>query len=106
MDSGLFIKIGFKKDRSNPSQLFEAMSLYIIGYEQLGQTLARSIDVKQEFKFQLEDVEFSSIKARLSQSCHFLDQFFISRVSNAGTKLFNEFMDVVTCSLLISTPRC
>lgn len=94
MDSNVFIKIDFKKDRPNPSQLFEAMSLYITAYEQLGQVLAKSIDLKQDFKFQLEDVQISSIKAKLSQTPGFLNKLFIERISTAGSKLFDELLDV------------
>lgn len=94
MDSDVFIKIDFKKDRPNPSQLFEAMSLYINAYEQLGQVLAKSIDLKQDFKFHLEDVQFSSIKAKLSQAPSFLNEFFINRIFIAGSKLFDELVVV------------
>lgn len=94
MELDFFIKIDFKKDRSNPSQLFEAMSLYINAYENFGRVLAKSIDLKDEFSFHLEDVQISSIKAKLFQSPSFLNDFFINRVVNAGSKLFEELVDV------------
>lgn len=93
MDSDVFIRIDYKKDRPNPSQLFEAMSLYISAYEQLGQILAKSIDIKQEFKFHLEEVQISSIKAKLIQSPGFISDFFINRVASSGSKLFDQLCD-------------
>ncbi len=93
MDSNVFIRIDYKKDRPNPSQLFEAMSLYISAYEQLGQILAKSIDIKQEFKFNLEEVQISSIKAKLSQAPNLINDFFINRVSSAGSKLFEQIIE-------------
>lgn len=94
MDANVFIRIDYKKDRSNPSQLFEAMSLYITAYEQFGQILAKSVDIKQEFKFNLEVVQFSSIKAKLVQSPHFLNNLFINRVASAGSRLFDQLLEV------------
>lgn len=93
MDSDVFIRIDYTKDRPNPSQLFEAMSLYISAYEQLGQILAKSIDIKQEFKFHLEEVQISSIKAKLIQSPGFISDFFINRVASSGSKLFDQLCD-------------
>ncbi|HDG1697646.1 TPA: hypothetical protein PFE29_004551, partial [Kluyvera ascorbata] len=93
MDSDVFIRIDYKKDRPNPSQLFEAMSLYIAAYEQLGQILARSIDIKQEFKFHLEEVQISSIKAKLIQSPGFISDLFINRVASSGSKLFEQLCE-------------
>lgn len=94
MDSNVFIRIDYKKDRPNPSQLFEAMSLYISAYEQFGQILAKSIDIKQEFKFNLEEVQLSSIKAKLSQAPGFINKFFMNRIASAGSKLFEQLVDV------------
>lgn len=93
MDANVFIRIDYKKDRSNPSQLFEAMSLYISAYEQFGQLLAKSIDVKQDFKFHLEDVQISSIKAKLIQSPSFINKFFINRVASAGSNIFSQLIE-------------
>lgn len=93
MDSDVFIRIDYKKDRPNPSQLFEAMSLYIAAYEQLGQILARSIDIKQEFRFHLEEVQISSIKAKLIQSPDFISNLFINRVASSGSKLFEQLCE-------------
>lgn len=93
MEANVFIKIDYKKDRPNPSQLFEAMSLYIAAYEQFGQILAKSIDVKQEFKFHLEDIQISSIKAKLIQSPGLVHDFFINRVASAGSKLFEQLLE-------------
>lgn len=78
MEANVFIKIDYKKDRPNPSQLFEAMSLYIAAYEQFGQILAKSIDVKQEFRFNLEDIQISSIKAKLIQSPGIIHDFLLT----------------------------
>lgn len=93
MDANVFIRIDYKKDRPNPSQLFEAMSLYISAYEQFGQILAKSIDEKQDFKFHLEDVQISSIKAKLIQAPSFINNFFINRVASAGSTLFSELIE-------------
>ncbi|WP_286964377.1 hypothetical protein [Acinetobacter sp. UBA5984] len=93
MDSNVFIKIDYKKDRPNPSQLFEAMSLYIAAYEQFGQILAKSIDIKQEFKFNLEEVQISSIKAKLSQAPGIINDLFINRVASAGARLFEQLIE-------------
>lgn len=93
MDTNVFIKIDYKKDRPNPSQLFEAMSLYISAYEQLGQILAKSIDVRQEFKFHLEEVQISSIKAKLIQAPGLINDFFINRVATSGSKLFETLVE-------------
>ncbi|RDT53157.1 hypothetical protein DXF93_18025 [Escherichia coli] len=93
MGEEIFIRIKYRKERPNPSQLFEAMSLYISAYEQLGQILAKSIDIKQEFKFNLEDVQFASIKAKLIQSPGFLNDLFINRVASAGSKLFEQIFE-------------
>ncbi len=93
MEANVFIKIDYKKDRPNPSQLFEAMSLYIAAYEQFGQILAKSIDVKQEFRFNLEDIQISSIKAKLIQSPGIIHDFFINRVASAGSKLFEQLLE-------------
>lgn len=93
MDSNVFIRIDYKKDRPNPSQLFEAMSLYIAAYEQFGQILAKSIDIKQEFKFNLEEVQISSIKAKLSQAPGIINDLFINRVASAGARLFEQLIE-------------
>jgi len=69
------------------------MGLYIAAYEQFGQLLAKSIDIKQDFKLNLEEVQISSIKSKLIQSPSFLNEFFINRVVAAGSKLFEQLLE-------------
>lgn len=94
MSTELSIKIDYKKNRTNPSHIFDAMSLYIQAYQDFGQLLSNAVGYKDDFEFQLDDIEFSSIKAKLSLLSSLINDKFLSTVYNSGKELFDELIKV------------
>lgn len=66
MNSQLSIKIDFQQNRPDPSEIFEAMASYIKFHTDIGQILLNSINEKADFKFELADIERSSLLAKLN----------------------------------------
>lgn len=66
INSQLSIKIDFQQNRSDPSEIFEAMASYIKFHTDIGQILLNSIHEKADFKFELADIERSSLLAKLN----------------------------------------
>ena len=90
----LSIKIDYLKNRQNPAEVFEAMALYINAYRDFGQVLINSVGVREDFDFQLADIEKSSILSKLSSIPGRVDEIFETALYNAGDHLFKELADV------------
>ncbi|MGC0878348.1 hypothetical protein WKG84_12660 [Pantoea agglomerans] len=90
----LNIKIEYLKDRSNPSEIFEAMAIYINAYRDFGQILSESLDINVLFDFQLNDIKNGSIITKLSTLPGKLDAFLESAFYKAGNELFLNLVDV------------
>ncbi len=94
MKPELSIKIDYLKNRQNPAEVFEAMALYINAYRDFGQVLINSVGVREDFDFQLADIEKSSILSKLSSIPGRVDEIFETALYNAGDHLFKELTDV------------
>lgn len=94
MESELAIKIDYLKNRTNPSEVFEAMALYIDVYRDFGQLLTNSVGIKADFKFQLSDIEKGSILSKLSVVSDLLDRNFKNATFSCGIKLFEKLADI------------
>lgn len=93
MKPELSIKLAYLAKRQDPAGIFEAMSLYINAYRDLGQLLSESVGVQTDFDFQLNDIEKSSILSKLSAIPGKLDQIFEAAFYNSGNDLFKELTD-------------
>jgi len=89
LSTELSIIIDYKKNRSCPSGIFDAMSLYIQAYEDFGQVLTNALDIKGEFEFQLNEIAFSSIKAKLKLLPGKINEKFLETVYGSGSELFH-----------------
>lgn len=94
MESELSIKLEYLQNRNNPSEVFEAMALYIDAYRDFGQLLTNSVGIKADFQFQLSDIEKSSILSKLSVVSDLLDENFRNAAFSSGSKLFEKLLEV------------
>lgn len=65
LEADFAIEIDFERGTESPSRVFKAMSGLIESFEQLDQTLARSLAIELKPVLLLEDVEAGSIRAWL-----------------------------------------
>lgn len=96
MESELSIKLEYLQNRTNPSEVFEAMALYIDAYRDFGQLLTNSVGIKADFQFQLSDIEKSSILSKLAVVSEFFDKNFKDAAFSSGNKLFEKLVDLDT----------
>lgn len=94
MESELSIKLEYLQNRSNPSEVFEAMALYIDAYRDFGQLLTNSVGIQADFQFQLSDIEKSSILSKLSVVSALLDRNFKNAAFSSGSKLFEKLLQL------------
>lgn len=94
VESELSIKLEYLQNRSNPSDVFEAMALYIDAYRDFGQLLTNSIGIQADFQFQLSDIEKSSILSKLSVVSKLLDRNFKNAAFSSGSKLFEKLLEL------------
>lgn len=66
MSSDISIKIDYLRNRGNPSEVFQAMALYIEAYRDLGQIITNSVGYESDFILMLDDIETGSIVGKLS----------------------------------------
>ena len=66
MQNSLSIKIDYQKGRKKPEEIFEAMTLYIGFYKNIGQIIAESINTNYQVETSLLDVKEGSIEAIIS----------------------------------------
>lgn len=94
MTPELSIKLEYLQNRKNPSEVFEAMALYINAYRDLGQLLTNSVGLKADFDFQLNGIEKGSILSKLSALPNKIDSMLENAFYSSGNSLFKELTTV------------
>lgn len=96
MKPKLSIKLDYLDSRNNPSEVFEAMALYIDAYEDLGKLLTKSMGKTTSFGFQLNGVESGSIISLLKAAPGKVETYVEEAFYNSGIKLFQDLTDEET----------
>jgi hypothetical protein len=90
----LTIKLDYLKNRANPSEVFEAMGLYIHAYKDLGQLITNSVGVKDDFNFQLNDIQGGSVLSKLSVIGDKLDGMLELACYNSAISTVENLIDI------------
>lgn len=93
MNSDLSIKIDFLKNRNNPSEVFQAMALYINGYKDLGQLITNALDQECDFELILDDIAISSVIGKLSILKEKLLGAVANTVIDSSFRLFDDLVE-------------
>ncbi len=87
------IKIDFLKNRNNPSEVFQAMALYINGYKDLGQLITNALDQECDFELILDDIAISSVIGKLSILKEKLLGAVANTVIDSSFRLFDDLVE-------------
>jgi hypothetical protein len=90
----LAIKIDYLDERLNPSEIFEAMAIYVNAYRDLGQLLTNSIGVNVDFEFKLSGIEKGSIISRLTTMSSKVEGVFETSIFNSAHTLFENLTEI------------
>lgn len=94
MISDLDIRLDYLKDRDNPSEVFEAMALYIESYRDIGQVITTAIGENTTFDFKLVEVESGSILSKLKLITDKISGCMEKKMFSAGNSLFLDLIDI------------
>lgn len=90
----LTIKIDYLENRTNPSEVFEAMGMYIDAYKDFGQLVTNSVGVKGDFNFQLNDIQGGSVLSKLSAFGSKLDTMLESVCYGAAIDVVGDLIEL------------
>ena len=94
MESDLELTYEYLPERGNPAAVFDTMSKYIKGYDDLGILLADAVGVKDEFSLRLVKVKEGSICSMLGAAKEKLDSIFAKAIYDSAVQLHNELTEV------------
>lgn len=94
MESDLELKYDYLPNRSNPAAVFDTMAKYVKSYDDLGNLLAESIGLKDDFTFQLISVNHGSIKSRLGAAKGRLKSLVTEAIFDSAVHLHSDLTAV------------
>lgn len=89
INNSIGVKIKYEEKRTNPAEIFEAMSLYIRFHTDIGQIILNSLGQNYSFELELQDIKKSSILSILSPK---LDQKLFELYKKASNRLVQEIV--------------
>lgn len=94
MESDLELKYDYLPNRSNPAAVFDTMAKYVKSYDDLGNLLAESIGLKDDFTFQLISVNQGSIKSKLGAAKGRLKRLVTEAIFDSAVQLHSDLTAV------------